>query len=291
MTNRILIIISITFLVFQSCRNEVDKATEDEHIKISEYIKNIDIDTITENGIYYIEDTLGDGDTVLDGDFVSIDFCGCTIDNNLPDKYDHTDFNFVVGSGQIIEGINQGILFMREGGTGTFIIPFKLAYYSPNSTFNNYYTYLYRIHINNIINVPKNWEINNINNYIQEHNYNVQPDTNGFCYIELKEGTGNNISMLDKVKLEYNCKLLNDDILFSSDLDQKLFTLNYDSLYFYEDTALNRPLYLGLTKMKEYGQSVIIIPSNMAFGNNYIGTEIPPYSTFIFEINSISVLR
>ncbi|MFC2136641.1 FKBP-type peptidyl-prolyl cis-trans isomerase [Bacteroidota bacterium] len=290
MTKKYFVIAGIILSIIHACRNKVDQAADDEYIKIEEFIQNIEVDTVTENGVHYIEDTAGTGDTVFSENFISIDFSGCKLENKLPEEYTHTNFTFIVNSGQVIRGINEGILLMREGTTGRLIIPFEMAYYSPISSFNNYNTYIFKIHVNRIIENPKEWELNRIYRYILDNNYNVQPDTNGYCIIEIEEGDGETILLYNKVELGYTCKLLNEEVLLSSESDQNTFTLNYDSLYFFNDTILNRPLYNGLTKMKENGKSIIIIPSNQAFGSKYIGTEIQSYSTFIFEIYSISVL-
>ncbi|MBN2521239.1 MAG: FKBP-type peptidyl-prolyl cis-trans isomerase [Bacteroidales bacterium] len=281
----------ILIAICLSCRNEVDKAEDDEIIRINEFIANLHIDSVTENGIYYIIDTLGTGDTVKVNDFISINFCGCTIDEILAENFTNFNFTFVVGSRQVIKGIDEGMQLMAEGGTSTFIIPFKMAYYSPNSTFNNYNTYLFRIQLNEIIDTPKVWEINRINQYIQDNGYNAQPDTNGYCFIEIIAGTGNDIEIDDTIMMNYKCKLLDESILFSSESDKKTFKLVYDSLYFYNDTILNRALFEGLTQMKENGKSVIIIPSSRAYKKEYIGTEVPSYSTFIFEVENIQILK
>jgi len=291
MIKKYLFFTSIILVILYACRNEVDLAADDERIKIEKYIKekNIEIDTITENGVYYIEDNVGTGDTVNSGDFISINFCGCKLEEELHNDYTNIDFTFIVDSGQVIKGINEGVTLMRENTTARLIIPFEMAYYSPISSFNNYNTYILKIYINKIIDDPKQWEINRINNYISDNNYIGQPDTNGYCIINIEKGEGEIINLNDKVKLDYKCKLLNNEVLLSSKYDQNTFILNYDSLYFFNDTILNRPLYNGLTTMKENGKSLIIIPSNKAFGRSYIGTEIPSYATFIFEINAITI--
>ena len=143
MIKKYLVITGIIIIIVYACRNEVDQAADDELIKIEEFIKDkdIEVDTITENGIYYIEDTIGTGDTVKNEDFISINFSGCKLEDELPEEYTHNNFTFIVNSGQVIRGINEGVTLMRVGTTARLIIPFEMAYYSPISTYNNYNTY------------------------------------------------------------------------------------------------------------------------------------------------------
>lgn len=85
----------------------------------------------------------GGGAAVQAGDTVTVHYEG-----SLPsgERFDNsrdrgTPFTFTVGQGRVIEGWEQGILGMREGGTRILVIPPELGYGSqrvgaipPNST-------------------------------------------------------------------------------------------------------------------------------------------------------------
>ena len=197
--------------------------------------------------------------------------------------------HFIVGSDQLIDGINEGVQYMHEGGKAQLIIPFKLAYYVPGLEDNNYSTYFFEIEINEIIDTPQTWEMRRINEYLVENNYEATPDTTGFCYIEIVEGTGDSIKENDAVEIEFECWSLYGDLLTATENNETYkIILDYNYLIFNRDTVLNRGFIKGLTQMKEFGESVIIIPYSMGYGSNYLYTgSVPPYITFIFNIFSI----
>jgi FKBP-type peptidyl-prolyl cis-trans isomerase len=61
---------------------------------------------------------------------VSIHYTGSFIDGKVFDSSleRNEPFLFKIGSQQAIQGMEEGILKMRVGGTATLIIPSKLAY-------------------------------------------------------------------------------------------------------------------------------------------------------------------
>lgn len=91
-----------------------------------------------------IEDVVvGDGDEVAAGDFATIHYVGMLSDGTVFESSRDTGipYTFRVGTGQVITGLDQGILGMRVGGTRRLTIPPHLAYGSravgpipPNST-------------------------------------------------------------------------------------------------------------------------------------------------------------
>ncbi len=72
----------------------------------------------------------GDGDVVESGDAVMVSYEGKLEDGSVFDASDLHDvpLAFTVGVGQVIEGWDQGLLGMREGGTRRLVIPPKMAY-------------------------------------------------------------------------------------------------------------------------------------------------------------------
>ena len=95
-----------------------------------EFVDELEIDlsvmTKTASGLYVQDQTVGDGELVIEGNTVVIDYGGW-----LPNgaNFDAgTDVAFQVGIGDLIEGFDEGIIGMRVGGTRTMVIPPELGY-------------------------------------------------------------------------------------------------------------------------------------------------------------------
>lgn len=267
-----------------SCKNEYDEAIEDEKIKIKDYLKKNNLTTqSTESGLYYIEIEEGSGEEVKKDDFVSISVTGDVIENKLDTSY--SNVSFIVGSNQMIEGLNEGVQLMKEGGKARLIVPFELAYYSPDAYSANYNTFLFEVKIDDIIEDPLAWELEKINKYIEDSSLDVVPDTSGFCYLSIEEGTGEFAEEGDYIEIIYIGALLDGTI--------------FDQSHAKEETALN--IYLepdrliegwikGITMMKAGGRALFIVPSSLAYGSEYIGPYITPYSTLLFEVKLLKVI-
>ena len=80
---------------------------------------------------------IGDGDTVASGDRIEVWFTGWIYVQSSPDNNkgelidsnrDRTLFRYIVGTGHVIEGWDQGVPGMKVGGIRRLIIPPELAY-------------------------------------------------------------------------------------------------------------------------------------------------------------------
>lgn len=83
------------------------------------------------NGTLQITDEkVGTGAEAADGKKVSVHYTGTLLDGT---KFDSSKdrgqpFSFVLGSGMVIAGWDQGVKGMKEGGTRKLVIPPNLAY-------------------------------------------------------------------------------------------------------------------------------------------------------------------
>ena len=68
--------------------------------------------------------------TTESGDRCVLHYQGYTVDGEIFDSsYDKPQpFVFEIDSGQVINGMNEGVAYMKTGETRTLIIPAKLAY-------------------------------------------------------------------------------------------------------------------------------------------------------------------
>lgn len=88
--------------------------------------------------------TVGTGAEVKAGDTVSVLYTGMLADGTVFDassRHGNEPFTFTVGAGMVIQGWDQGLVGMKEGGVRRLIIPADKAYGSqdlgvipPNST-------------------------------------------------------------------------------------------------------------------------------------------------------------
>lgn len=87
----------------------------------------------TDSGLVYEDLTVGEGDEAQVGDTVSVHYTGWLEDDT---KFDSsvdrgTPFEFTLGAGTVIQGWEEGVGGMREGGKRRLIIPPDLAYGAP----------------------------------------------------------------------------------------------------------------------------------------------------------------
>ncbi len=79
---------------------------------------------------------VGDGDTVANGDRVQVWFTGWIYVKSAPgnkgqsfdSNRDRELFRYIVGTGHVIDGWDQGVPGMKVGGIRRLIIPSELAY-------------------------------------------------------------------------------------------------------------------------------------------------------------------
>ncbi len=107
-------------------------SSEAEEIKLlADYLKITNVTVTPEkSGLYYIETLAGKGKKAEIGKTVKIHYTGSFVDGKVFDSSleRNEPFSFKIGSQQAIQGLEEGVLKMRTGGTSTFIIPSKLAY-------------------------------------------------------------------------------------------------------------------------------------------------------------------
>ncbi len=88
----------------------------------------------TPSGLQYIDDVVGTGPMPKAGQKISVNYTGMLtdetkFDSNVDPKFGHVSpFEFKVGTGQVIQGWDEGLLTMNVGGKRRLIIPYDLAY-------------------------------------------------------------------------------------------------------------------------------------------------------------------
>lgn len=85
----------------------------------------------TDSGLQYIIHEEGAGEELDPGDVATVHYYGILKSNG--DMFDNSfqrgsEFQFQIGSGQVIRGWDEGLALLRKGSKATFIIPYQLAY-------------------------------------------------------------------------------------------------------------------------------------------------------------------
>ena len=87
------------------------------------------------DGLKYIDQAVGDGDTAATNNFISVNYTGWLLnsDGTKGKKFDSsldrgTPFMFILGAGNVIKGWDEGVVGMKVGGTRTLIVPPQLGY-------------------------------------------------------------------------------------------------------------------------------------------------------------------
>ena len=88
---------------------------------------NVDLAAMTEtpSGLLYQDFTVGEGAEAVDGGAAAVSYTGWLKEGP---QFDAGTISFQIGIGQVIEGWDEGIPGMREGGTRRLIIPPALGY-------------------------------------------------------------------------------------------------------------------------------------------------------------------
>ncbi len=111
-----------------------DDLTGPQDIEDIEFAASLGINlatmTRTSSGLYYEDIEEGTGDPAGAGQEVRIAYVGWLTDGT---EFDRGEFGFVLGSGQVVPGFDQGVTGMRVGGVRRIIIPPELGYGSRGS--------------------------------------------------------------------------------------------------------------------------------------------------------------
>jgi len=129
-------------------QKEMAGAKEKERKEIETYLSTNKINAQkTPKGAYVQIIAMGDGPQADSGKLVSLryrgtTFAGKTFDTNMDSSFHHSEpLRFVVGANTMIQGLEDGVRYLKKGGRGKVFVPAVLAY-GPNpgpggSTYEN----------------------------------------------------------------------------------------------------------------------------------------------------------
>lgn len=121
--------------------------------------------------------------------------------------------------------------------------------------------------------------------YIQREGIKTEPTVNGLYFIELEKGNGEKPQPGQEVEVHYKGTLINGQPFDSSyDRDEPIkFKLGVGQVIPGWDE--------GISMLEEGGKAKLIIPSYLAYGNQQRGPVIKPYSSLVFEVELVKIIK
>ncbi len=291
--------------VLSSCKKDDDSDKIALENRLFEaYLENNNITAEPkESGLYYIENEAGTGLTPLTGDWVLIKYDLILINNDrliyTSDREKAIDYNLyderlIYGRSKLqvgsnLEGLDEGLQLMKEGGKSTLLFKSDLGYGKQGSgVIGPYNSLRIDVELIEVIEDPIAYENERIENYLVENNYaELDSMENGMYYIEIEEGTGDSVQNNAFVTVNVEGFLI-DGRRF---LDEDVFRFQIGIF----DLAVTEGLNEGVKLMKELGKSRFIVPYYLGYGSNgksyYEGkakVPIPPYSTLIYDVELLN---
>ncbi|MGB1205735.1 MAG: FKBP-type peptidyl-prolyl cis-trans isomerase [Chitinophagales bacterium] len=243
----------------------------------------------TEDGLYYVIEEAGNGNSPTVSDRVKVHYRGTLLNGKQFDSsYDRGQAAEFPLAG-VIEGWQKGIPLFKTGGKGKLIIPSALAYgeKAMGNDIPANSILVFDIELLEVIKITTPAEQAKIDQekiaaYIQEKGLqNVQKTESGLHYMIEKEGEGEHPTLESHVKVHYEGTLL-DGTKFDSSYDRS------QPAHF----PLNRVIpgwQEGIPFLKTGGKGTLIIPSGLAYGKKEAGKKIPANSVLIFKVELLEV--
>ena len=127
-------------------------------------------------------------------------------------------------------------------------------------------------------------ESNMIDEYVKKNNLEVVRTGTGLRYQIFENGEGDYINKGDFVTLKYDIRLLNGELLYSSDNDgHKTFMVGRGGV----ESGLEE----AILKLKKNSVSILIIPSHLAHGLIGDGNRIPPKAVLVYKLKVVDVKK
>ncbi len=247
-----------------------------------------------DNGITFMEDTLGTGVVADSGTFVSIHFNGWVIKDSTNLFADWSKdstrmassigssrsfgqpVKYKLGSGTFIKGIDAGIVGMKVGGTRTIVIPSKLGYGQqgmgpvPPNTDMKVVVELLEVKAPVVV---KKWDVDSTK---------YQATKSGLKYVIINEGTGSNADSGKTVTVHYTGYLESGKI-FDSSIERD------EPITFELGKGMVIPGWEeGIKLLNKGAKAKLVIPASLAYGPIERG-EIPANSTLIFDVELVDI--
>jgi len=126
-----------------------------------------------------------------------------------------------------------------------------------------------------------------LNQYLSDEKLSLIPDSSGLLYLALEEGKGPKIEAGDTITINYEGRFLNGKFFDSTVRRKQPFQFVFGT-----EWQVIEGLEKGLVRMSEGDKALIILPSELAFGQTGSSTGIvPPFTSLIFEVEILKVSK
>ena len=250
-----------------------------------------------ESGLMFVDDTIGTGAVVKDGDYISINFRAWKITDStnlfkdwiadssrikskIGDSYVYQrPIKYFLGvKDAFVRGSDGGIEGMKVGGTRTIIIPFKLAYGEkgfrtiPGNTDLKIVVQLLASHTPQKV---KPWEVDSTK---------YKTTKSGLKYIVIEEGNGLVPDSGDIVTIHYS-GFLTDGKKFDSSVER-----GEPISYPFKIQTMVPGWQEATAMMKKGSKYRLLIPPKLAYGNRANGV-IPANATLMFNVEMVDIKK
>jgi len=299
--------------------NDWEEKEQNEKKLINEYLRqnNITDDNLTQGGIYFVEEKAGTGKSPQKDNYVIINYVGRYLEDNaihetnydsLSDDWDESDLYkyFVYGPlrfqyGYSIQGINEGLSLMHEGGKATLVIPSSKAFY-------DFKPLVYEIELLKVIRKVDVFDDSVRRVYMSSMGYDSA--TTYYKGVYFKETFTPNpsdtrtVQQGDTVQFNFTAMLL--DGLTDPPVAERVFDSNEDSekpvKYLYDsgsipDNIISIPpgLKVALDTMRAGTRARVIMPYVQGFGKDgllstrYGYIVVPKYQTLVYDLELLTI--
>lgn len=248
----------------------------------------------TPSGLYYTISKKGAGANAAAGQILSVNYTGKLLngqkfDSNTDSAFKHVEpFEVPIGRGSVIKGWDEGLLLFNKGTKATLYIPSGLAYgrqdRSPQIPANS--ILVFDVELVDI-STQSQMDEKIIKKYLNQNKIKATKTPSGLYYNITQKGLGPTAAKGKKVTMNYTGRLMNGNI-FDSNTDPKFghvspfsFTLGMGQVIKGWDEGVQL-LQLG-------SKGTFFIPSDMAYGPNGMGQQIPPNSVLMFDVEVVGI--
>lgn len=125
-------------------------------------------------------------------------------------------------------------------------------------------------------------ESDEIDRYVEHHNWKMTTTGTGLRYMITKNGTGAQAEDAKRAKVNYKISLLDGTLCYSSDsTGAKEFLIGQDNV--------ESGLHEGIKYMHVGDKAVMILPSHLAHGLVGDDSKIPPHASVMYELELLSL--
>ncbi len=255
-------------------------------VDVFEPIKSLDTNGTTANklpnGIVYYAVQNGHGQPASKGDNVYVHYTGWLPDGSIYSSTIHSGSptRFTAGCGETIEGLDTAFLLIPEGGKYKFMIPWNLAFgekgYGNRIPPKTDITIdIEMVHISKEIMVEK-WDASG---------HDTLSTASGLRYIVFDAGDGEQILRNSIVTAHYS-GYLPDGTLFDSSVKR--------------ESPIRYPVGAGIIidgldeaslLMRRGSRFQLLIPSNLAYGEEGLPPTIPANADLVFDVEILDVIE